>query len=287
MIVTRFAPSPNGYLHLGHAYAAIAAHDFARRHQGRFHLRIEDIDGTRSRAEFTQAILDDLIWLGLSWDGAPIMQSARVDSYNEALQNLRAHGLVYRCFCSRQEIWDAVRDKPVLHGPDGPIYPGICKVLPDDISEQRAMQVPHQWRIDMAKACDRTEPLQWHDLANGLQHGNPAQFGDVVLWRKDAPASYHLAATLDDARDGITHVVRGRDLFAYSCVHSLLQVLLNLPQPIYWHHPVVINDDGEKLAKSRHSPSLMHRRLAGENGHLLADAIRDGKLPHGLSMSGH
>ena len=283
---TRFAPSPNGYLHMGHAYAAIAAHDFARVNGGNFYLRIEDIDGTRSRAEYTNAIIDDLKWLGLSWDAAPILQSARIDDYADALHKLRSDGLVYRCFCTRQSIRDAVRNKPVLHGPDGPIYPGTCTTLNEMDAKARAEQAPFQWRLNMAAACQQTGPLMWHDIAAGPQYGDPAQFGDIVLWRKDAPASYHLAATLDDARDGISHVVRGRDLFAYSCVHSLLQVLLNLPQPIYWHHAAMVSADGEKLAKTRHSPSLMQRRLAGKNGHLLAAAIREGKFPPGLSMSG-
>ncbi len=285
-VSTRFAPSPNGFLHMGHAYAAIAAHDFARVHGGKFYLRIEDIDGTRSRAEYIDAIIDDLKWLGLSWDADPIRQSARIDHYADALQQLRDGGLVYRCFCTRQVIRDAVRDKPVLHGPDGPIYPGTCRALDDVASKARSEQSSFQWRLNMAAACELVGPLIWHDLAAGPQYGDPAQFGDIVLWRKDAPASYHLAATLDDAREGISHIVRGRDLFAYSCVHSLLQVLLNLPQPIYWHHSVMVSADGEKLAKTRHSPSLKQRRLAGENGHLLATAIRDGKFPHELSMSG-
>ncbi len=284
-ISTRFAPSPNGYLHMGHAYAAIAAHDFARMNCGKFYLRIEDIDGTRSRAEYIDAIIDDLKWLGLSWDAAPILQSARIDHYADALEQLRKDGLVYRCFCSRQAIRNAVRDKPVLHGPDGPVYPGTCRDLDSTDSGARAEQFPFQWRLNMADACEQAAPIMWHDLAAGPQFGDPSQFGDIVLWRKDAPASYHLAATLDDAHCGISHIVRGRDLFAYSCVHRLLQALLNLPQPIYWHHPVLITHDGSKLSKSRHSPSLSMRRMADENGGAIAESLRSGNLPPELSLS--
>jgi glutamyl-Q tRNA(Asp) synthetase len=284
-IATRFAPSPNGYLHMGHAYAAIAAHDFARRYGGKFYLRIEDIDGTRSRPEYIDAILADLEWLGLSWDIPPILQSGRINAYSGALDQLKADGLVYRCFCSRQDIRDAVRKTPVLHGPDGPVYPGTCSGLSITEAEQRARNEPHQWRLDMATAIERCGPLKWNDAVTGEQFADVIQFGDVVLWRKDAPASYHLAATLDDARDGITHVVRGRDLFAYSAIHRVLQALLNLPQPIYWHHPVLITHDGDKLSKSKRSPSLSMRRMAGEDGLDLSASLRAGVLPPELSLS--
>jgi glutamyl-Q tRNA(Asp) synthetase len=270
---------------MGHAYAAIAAHDFARQYGGKFYLRIEDIDGTRSRPEYIDAILADLEWLGLSWDMPPILQSSRIEGYAAALEQLKADHLVYRCFCSRQDIRDAVRKTPVLHGPDGPVYPGTCRGLSIIEAERRAQSEAYQWRIDMVVAIEHSGALTWYDAVAGEQFADVSQFGDVVLWRKDAPASYHLAATLDDARDGITHAVRGRDLFAYSAIHRVLQALLNLPQPIYWHHQVLITHDGDKLSKSRRSPSLSMRRMAGENGLDLSASLRAGIFPPGLSLS--
>ncbi len=278
MVVTRFAPSPNGNLHIGHALSAISAHDFARSHGGRFLLRIEDIDGTRSRIEHNHAIIADLKWLGLKWDGEVIYQSARLNRYQTALDQLKALGLVYRCSCSRSDIAAAIRRRAVAHGPDGPIYPGTCrgKNIPDEI--------PACWRLDMQAAAGQFgTSLRWLDLAAGQQAADPVQFGDVVLWRKDAPASYHLAATCDDAADNVSHVVRGKDLFAYTAVHILLQKMLGLLQPVYWHHELLTDKNGEKLAKSRNSPALEARRKAGEDGLALADDLRRGKLPLGIS----
>jgi glutamyl-Q tRNA(Asp) synthetase len=275
---TRFAPSPNGLLHVGHAFSAMCAHDFARSFGGQFQLRIEDIDGTRSRAEFVEAIRRDLEWLGLAWDGPVIFQSQRVACYAEALEQLQAMGLVYRCWCTRSEIAAALKDKPVLHGPDGPVYPGTCRRI------ERAGEA-YCWRLDMARAAEIAGPLAWNDLAAGGQQADPMLFGDVILWRKDAPASYHLAATLDDAADGISHVVRGQDLFAYTSVHRLLQALLDLPEPIYWHHPLLLDEQGEKLAKSRLSQPLAKLREAGADGPALVEALRQGKPPLGISVS--
>ena len=200
---TRFAPSPNGQLHLGHAFSALCAHDFARAGGGAFRLRIEDIDATRSRAEHVEGIVRDMRWLGLDWDGPVQFQSANIARYRAALDGLAALGLVYRCSCSRSDIGDAIKARPVPHGPDGPIYPGTCRGRDVDPA------LPHSWRIDMAKAAALAGPVHWTDLAAGMQIADPALFGDIVLWRKDAPASYHLAATVDDAADGISHVVRG------------------------------------------------------------------------------
>jgi glutamyl-Q tRNA(Asp) synthetase len=278
-IITRFAPSPNGPLHLGHAHAAICAHDFARAHGGHFLLRIEDIDGTRSRQEHIDGILADMKWLGLDWDGDVIFQSTRVDSYKAALERLEAMGLIYRCRCTRSEIAEAIAQKPVPHGPDGPVYPGTCRGK--DIDET----AEHCWRLDMAAAIRQAGLIRWTDLAAGEQIADPALFGDVVLWRKDAPASYHLAATLDDAADNVSVVVRGKDLFAYTAVHVLLQKLLGLLQPLYWHHELLLDDKGEKLAKSRDSAALSERRIAGEDGERLTDMLREGKLPLGISLS--
>jgi len=278
-VVTRFAPSPNGLLHLGHAYAAIAAHDFARSADGKFLLRIEDIDGSRSRPEFVDAILADLKWLGLAWDGDVIFQSRRIASYRAALEKLRLAGLVYRCVCTRSEIADALKDRTVRHGPDGPHYPQICKGADID------PDTPHCWRLDMDAALERLGYLGWVDLAAGKQKADPAQFGDIAVWRKDAPASYHLAATLDDAASGISHVVRGMDLFAYSSLHVLLQKLLGQVQPVYWHHALILDENGEKLAKSRKSASLGALRESGIDGANLTAAIRKGELPLGMTLS--
>lgn len=274
-VATRFAPSPNGALHLGHAYAAIAAHDFARAADGKFMLRIENIDGTRSKAEHIDGILADLRWMGLSWDGVEIYQSERIKSYKAALKLLQEMELIYPCICSRRDIAEALKLRHVRHGPDGPQYPGSCRGKTVDLDK------PHSWRLDMAKSCEIAGPLSWHDMAAGDQAADPDIFGDIVLWRKDAPASYHLAATLDDAADNISHVVRGMDLFAYSGLHRLLQKLLNLPEPTYWHHGLILDDDGEKLAKSRQSTSLSSLRMAGEDGPSLAATLRKAELPLG------
>jgi glutamyl-Q tRNA(Asp) synthetase len=276
---TRFAPSPNGALHLGHAFSALCAHDFARAAAGEFLLRIEDIDGTRSRPEHIDAILADMEWLGLVPDGPVQYQSANIVRYEEALERLKELGLVYRCACTRGDIAAMLKAVPVPHGPDGPLYPGICRDR--NISDA----TPHSWRLDMTKAAAMTARLKWNDLAAGEQQADPVSFGDVVLWRKDAPASYHLAATVDDANDGITHVVRGRDLFAYTAIHRLIQELLGLPEPTYWHHPLLLNESGEKLAKSKSSPALSSRRLANEDGGELIDNLRHGVLPLGISLS--
>ncbi len=282
---TRFAPSPNGYLHLGHAYSAICAHDFARVHGGIFNLRIEDIDGMRSRTEHRQAIVTDMEWLGLRWDGDVIHQSLREPAYVTALKKLKAMNLVYRCNCTRTDIATAVRQYPVPHGPDGPIYPGTCRGKDIDPDE------PASWRLDMQAALLMAAPggipMRWHDLEAGDQMADPALFGDVVLWRKDAIASYHLAAIADDAADGMTHIVRGADLFAYTAIHVLLQKLLGLLQPVYWHHGLLSGNNAEKLAKSLNSPSLATLRKQGDSGADLANSIRRGKLPLGISMLPH
>ena len=277
--VTRFAPSPNGRLHLGHAYSAMCAHDFARANGGGFHLRIEDIDGTRSRVEHVNTILADMEWLGLNWDGPVQFQSANVARYEDALERLKAMGLVYRCACSRGDIAATLKEVAVPHGPDGPHYPGTCRGR--DVAED----VPHSWRLDMAKAVEMVGPLCWNDLEAGEQFADPMLFGDVVLWRKDAPASYHLAVTVDDAADGISHIVRGKDLFAYTAVHRLLQALLNLPEPAYWHHALLLDASGDKLAKRKSSPALAELRHAGKDGSALLDSLRQGNLPLGIQAS--
>jgi glutamyl-Q tRNA(Asp) synthetase len=278
VVASRFAPSPNGRLHVGHAYSAMCAHDFAHAFGGKFLLRIEDIDGTRSRTEHIDAIIADMAWLGLQHDGEVVFQSRRIDSYAAALERLKAMGLVYRCWCTRSEIVEALKRKSVRHGPDGPTYPGTCR-------NRRAGTGNYCWRLDMAAAVEQTGPLYWTDLAAGRPYADPGLFGDVVLWRKDAPASYHLAATLDDAADGISHVVRGQDLFVYTAVHRLLQALLGLAEPAYWHHPLLLDDRGEKLAKSRLSRPLSELRAEGISGIALAEQLRQGQFPLGIARS--
>lgn len=272
--VTRFAPSPNGPLHLGHAYAAIVAHDRAIRDGGTFLLRIEDIDGARSRPELAQEFREDLHWLGLSWRETP-PQSTRIPSYRAALDTLRDQGLVYRCACTRAEIADAA----TALGPDGPVYPGTCRRDPPPAN------APAVWRLDIEGAVARTGPLTWRDERRGVQQARPDLFGDVVLWRKDAPASYHLAATLDDAADGVTVVTRGADLFPATHIHRLLHGLLGLPVPVWHHHPVLVEADGRKLAKRRGAPSLADRRRSGESGPALAQALRAARFDTGVSLS--
>lgn len=273
-IVTRFAPSPNGPLHLGHALSAVVAHDLARASGGRFLLRIEDIDGPRSRPELADEFRRDLEWLGLQWDEvAP--QSSRLDSYRTAADRLDAMGLLFRCTCTRAEI-EAV-------APGSAVYPGTCKGRAVSPSQPAAL------RLDVAKALALTGPLDWTDEIAGVQQADPLPLGDVVLVRKDLPASYHLAATLDDASDGVTLVTRGADLFAASHVHRLLQALLGLPVPRWHHHPLLVDEAGRKLAKRRGSGEgtlgLAERRRAGENGRELADALRRYQFPAGISLA--
>lgn len=275
-VVTRFAPSPTGRLHLGHAWSAVQAHSRARAAGGRFLLRIEDIDGTRSRPEHVDGILDDLRWLGLDWDGAVVFQSARLDLYAAALDRLAAAGLVYRCICTRADIAAAAT---APHGAGGVVYPGTCRGRAIDPA------LPHCWRLDMAAALHRTGRLDWTDEIAGRIASDPAMHGDVVLARKDAPSSYHLAVTVDDAAQRVSHVVRGRDLFSATHVHRLLQALLDLPVPVYRHHPLIAGADGERLAKRHGAPSLAQMRAAGVDGPRLAMDLRTGRLPLGFGLA--
>ena len=274
-VTSRFAPSPTGRLHLGHAFSAIQAHDFARARGGCFLLRIEDIDGTRSRAEHVATIVEDLAWLGLGWDGEVVFQSARHDAYAAALERLRGMGLVYPCFCTRGEI---AASASAPHGAT-PAYPGTCRGLAaPDPSRQ------HCWRLDMAAAVVRAGPLTWTD--HGVEiAAEPLPQGDVVLARKDAPSSYHLAVTMDDAWQGVTDVVRGRDLFDATHVHRLLQALLGLPTPAYHHHALLAGADGRRLAKRHGAPTLATLRAGGADGGDIADDLRAGCLPSGYATS--
>lgn len=270
--VTRFAPSPTGYLHLGHAFAAFYAADLATRSGGRFLVRIEDTDRARARAAFETAIFEDLAWLGLRWEEHVRRQSEHFDDYARALQRLQAIGCAYPCFCTRKEIeaeFAASVNAP--HGPDGPLYPGTCRALSATEREQRlARGDQHAWRIDAAKAVALIgAPIAFEELGGGpgSERGTIAvradSFGDFVLARKDAPASYHLAVVVDDASQGVTLVTRGNDLFAAAHVHRLLQALLELPVPQYSHHRLILDAHGKRLAKRDSSTTLRHLRADG------------------------
>ncbi|KTE46558.1 MULTISPECIES: tRNA glutamyl-Q(34) synthetase GluQRS [unclassified Sphingopyxis] len=280
-MLTRFAPSPTGELHLGHAYSALLAHDAARRAGGRFVLRIDDIDGSRSREEYLAASLTDLAWLGIDWEGAPVRQSQRLGSYQAALDDLDARGLVYPCFCTRADIAASLA---APHGPSGGIYPGTCRHLSEAERRRRIATEPHCWRLDMAQATAIAGDLDWEEQGQGLRRADPAAHGDVVLARKDAPASYHLASTLDDAAMGVTHVIRGADLTASTDVHRLLQALLGLPVPLYRHHALVCGPDGKRLAKRDAAASLASLRAAGTDGAALAADLLANRLPTGYSL---
>ncbi|MGQ0662253.1 MAG: tRNA glutamyl-Q(34) synthetase GluQRS [Pseudomonadota bacterium] len=264
--VTRFAPSPTGRLHLGHAHAALFAAALARRAGGRFLLRIEDIDAGRCRPEFESGILEDLAWLGLDWQRPVRRQSEHMADYASALHRLADDGLLYPCFCTRAEIRAEIAGASAApHGPDGPVYPGTCRAL--SASERAARQAAglgFALRLDTRKAVARSGPLAWHDLARGTVAADPLAWGDVVLARKDIPASYHLAVSLDDHLQGVTLVTRGADLFAATHIHRLLQALLGLSRPAYHHHALIDGPDGERLAKRSGALTLKGLREAGK-----------------------
>ena len=278
--VTRFAPSPTGRLHLGHAYSALLAHDFARERGGAFLLRIEDIDPGRARSEFVDGILEDLGWLGIEWDGQIVYQSERLERYGQALERLRRDGLAYPCFCTRAEIAaEVAASAEAPHGIGVTHYPGTCRGLADpDLSR------PHAWRLDVAKAAARAGPLSWSEGDREVA-AKPDRFGDVVIARKDAPASYHLAVTVDDADQGVTDVVRGRDLIDSTHVHRLLQALLGLPIPRYRHHPLIVDAAGRRLAKRHGAPALADLREAGTDAAVLVAGLRAGRFPAGYSLA--
>ncbi|MGV3771125.1 MAG: tRNA glutamyl-Q(34) synthetase GluQRS [Sphingobium phenoxybenzoativorans] len=286
-MVTRFAPSPTGRLHIGHAWSALMAHDAARASDGTFRLRIEDIDGARSREEHVAGIVEDMAWLGIGWDGDLVRQSERLPLYQSALDRLKAMGLAYPCFCTRAEIAaEVAASASAPHGPDGALYPGTCRALTDGERAERMAKQPHAWRIDMAKAVALTGPLHWMDEVRGRIDADPAAAGDVVLARKDAPTSYHLAATVDDADMGVNFVLRGEDLLAATGIHRLLQALLGLPTPLYRHHPLLAGPDGKRLAKRTGGIALAELRAAGADPLALARDLRAGVFPVGISLAG-
>ncbi|WP_332817076.1 tRNA glutamyl-Q(34) synthetase GluQRS [Sphingopyxis sp.] len=280
-MLTRFAPSPTGELHLGHAYSAVLAHGAARAAGGEFLIRIDDIDGNRSREDYVGAALADLAWLGVDWDGEPVRQSQRLGDYAAALGALRSRGLVYPCFCTRADIAASLA---APHGPSGAIYPGTCRDLGMAERERRMADEPHCWRLDIARAVVAAGDLTWEEGGQGLRAADPLAHGDIVLARKDAPASYHLASTLDDAMMGVTHVIRGADLITSTDVHRLLQALLGLATPLYRHHALVCGPDGKRLAKRDAAASLKALRDGGLDGPALAADLRAGRLPAGYSL---
>jgi glutamyl-Q tRNA(Asp) synthetase len=265
MIVTRFAPSPTGYLHLGHAYSAIFAWRAARGAGGKFLLRIEDIDRTRCRPEFTDAIIEDLTWLGLDWDGAVRQQSQHFADYRAALDKLDARGLVYPCFCTRADIAaEIARAGGAPQGEEGPIYPGTCRSLTLEERQRRiAAGDGFALRLDVAKAIAVTGLLSWDDDEAGRVEAEPLSLGDVVLVRKDTPTSYHLAVTVDDALQGVTLVTRGADLCSATHLHRLLQALLDLPMPRYRFHKLLTDASGKRFAKRDKALTLRALRESG------------------------
>ncbi len=266
-VVTRFAPSPTGFLHLGHAHAALFAWRAAEDGGGHCLLRIEDIDRGRCRPEFEAAITEDLAWLGLTWEEPVRRQSAHLDDYRAALERLAARGLVYPCFCTRKEIQaEIARAGRAPHGPEGPLYPGLCRGLSADEGQSRiAGGESHALRLDLARALESVGDLAWEDLGEGMIEATPEVLGDVVLARKDVPTSYHLAVTWDDALQGVTLVTRGADLLPATHVHRLLQALLDLPTPAWHHHALVEDESGRRLAKRHDALSIRALRAAGRS----------------------
>ncbi|MCW1884248.1 tRNA glutamyl-Q(34) synthetase GluQRS [Luteolibacter flavescens] len=263
--VTRFAPSPTGRLHLGHAHAAKVAHDLARQDDGRFLLRFEDIDHTRVRPEYYGGIEEDLRWLGLGWDGPALRQSERTDAYAEALEELRRIGVAYPCFCTRREIEEEVaRMVSAPHGPEGALYPGTCRRLSAEERNARlAAGEQPAWRLDASMAAGITGALSFSDSRHGTIAVDPHLLGDVVLARKDIGTSYHLAVVVDDAFQQVTTVTRGEDLLPSTHVHRMLQTLLGFPEPSYLHHALVLDENGVRLAKRHDALSIRALREAG------------------------
>ena len=264
-LVTRFAPSPTGLLHLGHARSALEGWRAAQESGGRFLLRIEDIDTGRCREEFVQAIFEDLAWLGLYWEEPVRRQSRHFDDYRAALHRLQAMELIYPCFCTRQDIQREIAGAASApHGPDGPLYPGTCR---HRSANERAERIEagesYALRLDVARAAAQAGPLSWHDDHVGEIPADPASLGDVVLARKDTPTSYHLSVTVDDHLQGITLVTRGVDLFEATHIHRLLQALLGYDTPRYRHHPLLTDENGRRLAKRDKALTLRAMREQG------------------------
>ena len=284
--VFRFAPSPNGHLHLGHAFSALFGQEMARRAGGRFLLRIEDTDLERSRPEFEAAIYEDLAWLGIEWETPVRRQSEHMPDYAGTLRRLQALGIVYPCFDSRKEIAAAVEDsgRSAPRDPDGVyLYPGLCRAIPREIAALRvAAGEAYALRLNMDKAIALAQaklgrPLSFGsfatDFSTEMLGAAPERWGDIVLARKERPATYHIAVVTDDALQGITHVTRGMDLFAATDIHRLLQVLLDLPEPLYCHHRLIRDPSGRKLAKSHRDKALRSLRAEGATPATIKDMV--------------
>jgi glutamyl-Q tRNA(Asp) synthetase len=280
MIVSRFAPSPSGRLHLGHAFSAALGHARARTSGGHFRLRIEDLDQTRCKPELVDGIYEDLHWLGLDWDGEPLVQSERTAAYAEALEQLRARGLVYPCFCTRADIAQSLT---APHGDAATGYPGTCRWLADD--PERRATTAHSWRLDSAKALAEAGLPGWTEEDGTSFAAKAEDIGDAILARKDAPASYHLSCVVDDAASAVTLVVRGADLRPSTPVQRLLQMLLEIPEPRYLHHPLVTHEDGRRLAKRDQAPTLAAMREAGVDGPELVADLLASRLPLGFAFA--
>lgn len=284
-VVTRFAPTPSGPLHVGHLLAALQARRLADVHGGACLLRIEDIDITRSRRhEWVDLMYEDLAWLGLHFDGAVMVQSDRFDVYVDALERLKAMGLLYPCFCTRAEIKAQIAEMGrAPHATLGYLYPGTCKHLSaDDAAERIARGDAHAWRLDMERVQDLIGTPLWHDMHKGTQRCVPSLYGDVVLARKEMPASYHLAVVIDDAVQGVTHVTRGEDLFDATNIHRALQAVLALPVPTYCHHGLLKDNEGKRLAKRDGARSLASLRAAGFSAQDVRDSLQRALLNGGI-----
>ena len=275
-VVTRFAPSPSGPLHVGHLLAALQARRLADVHGGSCLLRVEDIDQRAQHREYLDLMYEDLEWLGLHFDGEVMVQTRRFGVYQAVLDQLRQMGLLYPCFCTRSEIKAQLAELGrAPHATLGYLYPGTCRRLSDDaVAERLASGMPHCWRLDMQRVQDLIGCPTWHDMRRGTQRCVPTAYGDVVLARKDFPASYHLAVVVDDAAQGVTHVTRGEDLFESTHIHRALQAVLGLPVPLYCHHSLLRDNEGKRLAKRDGARSIASLREAGYTPQQVRDSLQ-------------
>ena len=275
-VVTRFAPSPSGPLHVGHLLAALQARRLADVHGGSCLLRVEDIDQRAQHREYLDLMYEDLEWLGLHFDGEVMVQTQRFGTYQAVLDRLREMGLLYPCFCTRSEIKAQLAELGrAPHATLGYLYPGTCRRLSDDaVAERLASGMPHCWRLDMQRVQDLIGCPTWHDMRRGTQRCVPTAYGDVVLARKDFPASYHLAVVVDDAAQGVTHVTRGEDLFESTHIHRALQAVLGLPVPLYCHHSLLRDNEGKRLAKRDGARSIASLREAGYTPQQVRDSLQ-------------
>lgn len=283
-VITRFAPSPSGPLHVGHLLAAMQARRLADVHGGRCLLRVEDIDQRAQHPEYLQLMYEDLEWLGLQFDGEVMVQTRRFDVYRGVLERLREQGLLYPCFCTRSEIKAQLAEMGrAPHATLGYLYPGTCRCLtPEQVQEKLAAGVPHSWRLDMQRVQDVIGCPTWHDMLHGTQRCVPTVYGDVVLARKDFPASYHLAVVVDDAEQGVTHVTRGEDLLESTHIHRALQGVLGLPVPQYCHHALLRDNAGKRLAKRDGARSLASLRAAGYTPAQLRESLHAALRNNGI-----